>query len=76
MAAMERTDYALVTNKERPPLDMASEHLFGHVNSPAINLPSADLLAEFKMAAQEFVDAADAGAELDSFVKWFKALLA
>jgi hypothetical protein len=72
---MERTDYSLVTNKARP-LDMASEHLFGHVNSPAIALPSASLLEEFKAAAQEFVDAADAGAELDKYVKWFKALLA
>lgn len=72
---MERTDFALVTNKTRP-IDMASEHLFGHVNSPAIDLPSASLLEEFKTAAQEFVDAADAGAELDRFVIWFKALLA
>ncbi|MEH2695605.1 hypothetical protein GFL93_12740 [Rhizobium leguminosarum bv. viciae] len=72
---MERTDFALVTNRARP-IDMASEHLFGHVNSPAIDLPSAGLLEEFKTAAQEFVDAADAGAELDRFVKWFRELLA
>jgi hypothetical protein len=70
-----RDDFALVTNKARP-LDMASEHLFGHVNSPAIALPTASLLDEFKTAAQEFVDAADAGAELDKYVVWFKALLA
>lgn len=69
-----RDDFALVTNKARP-LDMASEHLFGHVNSPATDLPSATLLDEFKAAAQEFVDAADAGAELDKYVIWFKALL-
>jgi hypothetical protein len=72
---MERTDFALVTNKTRP-LDMASEHLCGPVNSPAIALPSASLLDEFKTAAQEFVDAADAGAELDRFVIWFRELLA
>ncbi|MBY5821472.1 hypothetical protein [Rhizobium leguminosarum] len=72
---MERTDFALVTNKTRP-LDMASEHLFGHVNSPAIDLPSAALLDEFKAAAQEFVAAADAGAELDKYVKRFRELLA
>ncbi|MBY3073411.1 hypothetical protein HFO71_24150 [Rhizobium laguerreae] len=70
-----RDDFALVTNKSRP-VDMASEHLFGHVNSPAIDLPSASLLEEFKTAAQEFVDAADAGAELDKYVKRFKELLA
>lgn len=72
---MERTDFALVTNKARP-LDMASEHLFGHVNSPAIDLPSASLVDEFKTAAQEFVDAADAGAELGKYVEWFRELLA
>lgn len=71
---MERTDYALVTNRARP-VDMAPEHLFGHVNSPAIDLPSASLLAELKTAAQEFVDAADAGADLEKYVDWFKALL-
>lgn len=30
----------------------------------------------FKTAAKEFVDAADAGAELDKYVKWFRELLA
>lgn len=71
---MERTDYALVTSKTRN-VDMASEHLFGHADSPAIDLPSASLLDEFKTAAQEFVDAADAGAELGKYIDWFKALL-
>lgn len=77
MTAMERTDYALVTNKARP-LDMASEDLYGQ-GMPSTVLrkhPSASLLDEFKTAAQEFVDAADAGAELDKYVKWFRELLA
>lgn len=72
---MERTDYSMVTNRARP-LDMASEHLFGQDQLAARRPAGASLLEEFKTAAQEFVDAADAGAELGKYVDWFKALLA
>lgn len=71
-----RNDYALINHssmKERQ-MNVSNEALYGQVT--ASPTPKLSLLDEFKTAAQEFVDAADAGAELDKYVKWFRELLA
>ncbi|MEH2695603.1 hypothetical protein GFL93_12760 [Rhizobium leguminosarum bv. viciae] len=72
-----RNDYALINHssmKERQ-MNVSNEALYGQGTAsltPAVKLP---LVEEFKAAAQEFVDAADAGADLEKYVEWFKALL-
>ncbi|TBG78609.1 hypothetical protein ELG76_04135 [Rhizobium leguminosarum] len=70
---MQRNDFALVTHKPKP-MDVSNEALYGQVT--ASPTPKLSLVEEFKTAAQEFVDAADAGAELDKHIKRFRDLLA
>jgi hypothetical protein len=70
-----RNDYALINHssmKERQ-MNVCAEALYGQLT--ASPTPKLSLVEEFKTAAQEFVDAADAGAELDRFVDWFRELL-
>lgn len=74
---MQRTDYALINHQSMKarPMDVCAEALFGQVTASPTPV-KLSLIEEFKTAAQEFVDAADAGAELDKYVKWFRELLA
>jgi hypothetical protein len=69
-----RDDFALVTNKARP-MGVSAEALYGQGAASPTPVKLSQL-EDLKTAAQEFVDAADAGAELDKYVKWFRELLA